>query len=71
MPGKLRKLVLIAILCVGLVRPARAEKLNSLCDQIIAGIVVVSAAVVVGIVLIVLHEKRCQVIPLASNLAIG
>ena len=58
MPHKLLKLVLIAILCIVLVRPARAETFNSLGDQIIAGIVVVSAAVVVGIVLIVLHEKH-------------
>jgi len=52
------KLVLIAILCVGLIRPARAETLNAAGDQIIAGIVVVSAAVAVGIVFIVLHEKH-------------
>jgi hypothetical protein len=58
MPRNLLKLALIAILSIALVRPARAETLNSLGDQIIAGIVVVSAAVGVGIVLIVLHEKH-------------
>ena len=54
----LLKLVLIAILSIALARPVKAETFNSLGDQIIAGIVVVSAAVVVGVVLIVLHEKH-------------
>jgi hypothetical protein len=54
----LLKLGLIATLCVGLAKPAKAETFNALGDQIIAGIVVVSAAVVVGVVLIVLHEKH-------------
>src|ERR1017187_3505034 len=58
MPRNLFKLVLITVLSVALVRPARAETFNALGDQIVAGIVVVSAAVVVGIVLIVLHEKH-------------
>jgi hypothetical protein len=58
MLGNLLKLVLIATFCVGLARPAKAETFNTLGDQIIAGIVVVSAAVVVGVVLIVLHEKH-------------
>jgi hypothetical protein len=58
MQRDLLKVVLIAILSIALVRPAKAETFNSLGDQIIAGIVVVSAAVVVGIVLIVLHEKH-------------
>jgi hypothetical protein len=52
------KVLLIAVLCIGLVGPAKAETFNALGDQIIVGIVVVSAAVAVGIVLIVLHEKH-------------
>lgn len=52
------KALLITILCIGLVRPAKAETFNALGDQIIIGIVVVSAAVAVGIVFIVLHEKH-------------
>jgi hypothetical protein len=58
MPRNLLKLVLITVLSIALARPVKAETLNSLGDQIIAGIVVVSAAVVVGVVLIVLHEKH-------------
>ena len=52
------KVVLIAVLSVALVRPARAETLDTLGTQIYAGIAVVGAAIAVGIVLIVLHEKH-------------
>src|SRR5579863_9639945 len=52
------KVILIAILSIALVRPARAESLDTAGKQIYAGIAVVSAAIAVGIVLIVLHEKH-------------
>lgn len=52
------KLISTALLCIALVRPAKAETINAAGDRIIAGIVVVSSAVAVGIVLIVLHEKH-------------
>jgi hypothetical protein len=52
------KALLIAVLCVSLSEPARAETFDTLGKQIYAGIAVVSAAAVVGIVLIVLHEKH-------------
>ncbi len=58
MPRNLLKVVLIAVLSVALVRPARAETLDAVGKQIYAGIAVVGAAVAVGIVLIVLHEKH-------------
>lgn len=56
--ANLWKVLLIAILSVSLVEPARAESLDSAGKQIYAGIAVVSAAVVVGVVFIVLHEKH-------------
>lgn len=52
------KALLIAVLCASLSEPARAETFDTLGKQIYAGIGVVSAAVVVGVVLIVLHEKH-------------
>ena len=58
MPRNLWKVVLIAVLSVALVRPARAETLDTAGKQIYAGIAVVGAAIAVGIILIVLHEKH-------------
>jgi hypothetical protein len=58
MRRNLRDIVLISALSVALVRPARAETVDTAGKQIIAAIVVVSAAVAVGIILIVLHEKH-------------
>jgi hypothetical protein len=50
--------LLISIVSLALIRPARAESLDTLGKQVYAGIAVVSAAVVVGVVLAVLHEKH-------------
>jgi predicted aspartyl protease len=50
--------VLIAVLSAALVTPARAESLQAAGDQIVIGIVVVSAAVAVAVTLLILHEKR-------------
>jgi hypothetical protein len=47
---QLWKVLLIAVLCVSLSEPVRAETFDTLGKQIYAGIAVVSAAVVVGIV---------------------
>jgi hypothetical protein len=58
MARHLWKPLLIAVLCVSLTEPARAETFDTLGKQIYTGIAVVSAAVVVGIVLIVLHERH-------------
>jgi hypothetical protein len=58
MPNKLWRVVLIAVLSAALVRQARAETLTAAGDQIVIGIVVVSAAVAVGITLLVLHQKH-------------
>ena len=52
------KVILIAVLSVALARPVRAESLDTAGKQIYAGIAVVGAAVAVGIILIVLHEKH-------------
>lgn len=52
------KALLIAILSVSLVEPVRAESLDTAGKQIYAGIAVVSAVVVAGVVFVVLHEKR-------------
>jgi hypothetical protein len=58
MSRNLWKATLIAALIVAIIRPARAESLDTAGKQIYAGIAVVGAAVAVGIVLIVLHEKH-------------
>jgi hypothetical protein len=52
------KALLVAVLCVSLSEPARAETFDTLGKQIYAGIAVVSAALAVGIILIILHEKH-------------
>jgi hypothetical protein len=52
------RVVLIAVLGMALAAPARSETFDTLGKQITVGIVLVSAAVAVGIVLIVLHEKH-------------
>ncbi len=50
--------VLIASLTVALVAPARAESLATAEKQLIAGIVVVSAAIAVTVTLLIVHHKR-------------
>ena len=52
------RVVLVAILSVALVAPARPETLETAGKQITAGIVVVSAAVAVLVILLVVHYKR-------------
>ena len=58
MPHNFWRVFLIAILSAALARPARAETLETAGRQIVAGIVVVSAAIAVGITLIILHQKH-------------
>jgi hypothetical protein len=52
------RVVVAAMFCVALVTPARAETLATAGKQIIVGIVVVSAAVAVGVTLLVIHYKH-------------
>jgi hypothetical protein len=47
--------VLIAALSVALAKPARANQLQTDATEIVAGIVVVSAAIAVGVTLLILH----------------
>jgi hypothetical protein len=54
----LSRLILIAVLGVALAIPARAESLQAAGDQIVIGIVVVSAAIAVGVTLLILHQKH-------------
>jgi hypothetical protein len=49
---------LIAVLSVALATPVRGESLQTAGDQIVAGIVVVSAAIAVGVTLLILHYKH-------------
>jgi len=49
---------LIAVLCVALATPGRAETITAARDQLIIGIVVVGAAIGVGITLLMLHGKH-------------
>jgi hypothetical protein len=58
MPNSLWRVVLIAVVSVALAAPARAESLETAGKQILAGIVVVSAALAVGVTLLILHEKH-------------
>jgi carbon starvation protein CstA len=49
--------VVVAILCAAVVAPAPAESIETAGKQITAGIIVVSAAVAVGVILLVIHYK--------------
>jgi hypothetical protein len=51
------RLALIAALCLALATPSRAD-LQTDADAVVAGIVVVGAALGVGITLLILHEKH-------------
>jgi hypothetical protein len=53
-----RRVVLIALLSVAFATPSRAESIQTAGDQIVIGIVVVSAAVAVGITFLILHQKH-------------
>jgi hypothetical protein len=50
--------VLIAVLCAMLTRPARAEAITTARDQIVIGIVVVTAGVTLLITFLILHSKH-------------
>ena len=58
MPHNLWRIVLIAVVSVALATPARAESIQTAGDQIVIGIVVVSAAIGVFVTWLVLHEKH-------------
>ena len=58
MSHNLWRVVPIAVLGLALTAPARAESLDTAGKQIIAGIVVVSVAIAVGVTLLILHEKH-------------
>jgi hypothetical protein len=58
MSHKLSRGFLIAVLAAALVTPSRAETLNAARDQIVIGIVVVSAAVAVLATVLILHQKH-------------
>jgi hypothetical protein len=58
MPINIRRVVVIAVLSVVLTAPARAESIDTAGAQIVAGIVVVSAAVAVGVTLLIVHAKH-------------
>jgi hypothetical protein len=53
-----RRIVLIALLSLAFSVPSRAESIQTAGDQIVIGIVVVSAAVAVGVTLLILHQKH-------------
>ena len=55
---KLWRVVLIAVLSVTLIAPARAETIQTAGRQIEVGIVVVSVAIGVGVTLLTLHYKH-------------
>ncbi len=57
-PTFLCRALAVATLSVTLTAPARAESLETAGKQITAGIVVVSAAVAVGVILLVIHYKH-------------
>ena len=53
----LRRVVLVAILCLVLATPARASNLQTNATLVIVGIVAVSAAIAVLVTVLVLHHK--------------
>jgi hypothetical protein len=54
----LRKIVLIAALSAALATPARADGFQTIGDEIVVGIVVVSAGIAVLVTYLVLHERH-------------
>ena len=52
------RVVLIAVVCVALTVPARAESFETAGNQILAGIIVVSVALGVTVTVLVLHYKH-------------
>jgi hypothetical protein len=65
MPNNLSRVVLIIALSFALAAPAPAESVNAAGDQVVAAIVVVSAAVAVGVIFLILHEKH-KTIPITG-----
>jgi hypothetical protein len=57
-PSSFSRMGLMVVLGTALVANARAETLQAAGDQIVAGIVVVSAGVAVGVTFLILHEKH-------------
>ena len=66
--NELWRVFLIAVLSVTLARPARAESLDTAGKQIVAGFVVVSAAIAVGVTLIIHHQKHKSITGCVSSL---
>ena len=60
MPISFSRTVLMVVLGAALVANAPAETLTAARDQVVTGIVVVSAGVAVGVTLLILHEKHKQ-----------
>lgn len=58
MPHNRWRVVLIAILTFALARSGQAETIDAARDQLVTGIVVVSAAIGVGVTLLVIHERH-------------
>ena len=58
MTNHLWRIILIAVLSLTMARHSRAETLTAARDQLVIGIVVVSAAITVGITLLILHQKH-------------
>jgi hypothetical protein len=54
----LRQAVLVPVLCLTLVAPSRAESLTTARNQLIAGIVVVGAAMTVFAILVIHHKHK-------------
>jgi hypothetical protein len=54
----LRRAVLIPVLCLTLATPSRAESLTTARNQLIAGIVVVGAAMAVFAILVIHHKHK-------------
>ena len=58
----LRRAVLIPVLCLTLATPSRAESLTTARNQLIAGILVVGAAMTVFAILVIHHKHKPTVI---------
>jgi hypothetical protein len=61
LPTNFSRVVLIVVLSAALTTNARAETLNAVRDQIVSGIVVVSAGVTLAVTLLIIHEKHKRI----------
>lgn len=71
MPRHFRQSILIAILCLALATPGRAETITAARDQLVTGIAVVGAGIVVLVIILVHKSHNSAVITGCLSAAAG